>query len=53
MATLAFCVCFVYAMRDIREEFVAFVKLQRVRAFDIMNTIISKMEELGMSLHDV
>ena len=44
---------FVDAICDIREEFVAFVKLQRVRAFDITNAIISKIEELGLSLHDV
>ena len=50
---LALCIRFVDAKCDIREEFVAFVQLQRVRASDITNAIISKIEELGLSLHDV
>ena len=38
---------------NIREEFVAFIKLARVRATDIANAIVSMLEELGFSLDDL
>ena len=36
---------------DNREEFVRFVKLQRVRAVDIADTIAATIESLGLSLN--
>jgi hypothetical protein len=50
---LALCLRFVDEACDIREEFVAFIQLSRVRATDIANAIISTVEELGLSLQDL
>ena len=38
---------------NVREEFVAFVKLPTVRAIDIANAIISTLEESGLSLRNL
>ena len=35
---------------DIQERFIAFLKLQRVRASDITNAIVNTLENLGLSL---
>ena len=50
---LALCLRFVDENCDIREEFVSFVKLDRVRAQDIANSIISTIEGLGLSLNEL
>ena len=50
---LPLCLCFVDERCNIREEFVAFIKLERVRAIDIANAIVSMLEELGLSLNDL
>ena len=50
---LPLCLRFVNEACDIREEFVAFVKLSRVRATDIANAIISTLEDVGLSLQDL
>lgn len=50
---LALCVRFVDENCDIREEFVSFVKLDRVRAEDITSSIISTVEGLGLSLNEL
>ena len=47
---LALCLRFVDEKCDIREVFVAFVKLERVRASDITNAIVTTLEGLGLSL---
>lgn len=36
---------------EIREEFVGFIKLERVRAVDIANAIVATVENLGLSLN--
>ena len=38
---------------NICEEFVALIKLERVRAIDIANAIVSMLEELGLSFDDL
>ena len=50
---LALCLRFVDENCVIREEFVSFVKLDRVRAQDIANSIISAIEGLGLSLNEL
>ena len=47
---LAICLRFVYASCDIREEFIGFVKMERVRALDIAEAII---QSLGLSLSNL
>ncbi len=47
------CICFVDHSDEIREEFVTFVKLERVRANDIANAIIQSLEGFGLSLNDI
>ena len=44
------CLRFIDKECDIQEEFVGFVKLQRVRAVDITDAIITTIENLGLSL---
>ena len=44
------CLRFVDSEYNIREEFVAFVKLARVRAVDIADAIMKTLENLGLSL---
>ena len=50
---LSLCLRFVDQQCDIREEFVSFVKLQRVRANDVSGAIVSSLEELGLSLNEL
>ena len=50
---LALCLRFVDEKCDIREEFVTFVKLERVRASDITTAIINTLEGLGLSLNEL
>ena len=50
---LAICLRFVDEQCDIREEFVSFVKMQRVRAIDISDGIVSSLEGLGLSLSEL
>ena len=38
---------------SIREEFVAFLKLNRVRAVDIADAIVKFLENLGLSLSEL
>ena len=38
---------------SIREEFVAFLKLNRVRAVDIADALVKCMENLGLSLSEL
>lgn len=50
---LAICLHFVDEQCDVREEFVSFGKMQRVRAIDISNGIVSSLEGLGLSLNEL
>ncbi len=50
---LPICIRFVDHSDEIREEFVTFVKLERVRANDIANAIIQSLEGFGLSLNDL
>ena len=45
--------CFVDERCNICEEFVDFIKLERVQTIDIANAIVSMLEELGFSLDDL
>ena len=47
---LAICIHFVDAAMSIREEFVSFVKLARVRAMDIANALQDVLKEIGLQL---
>lgn len=47
------CLRFVDERCDIREDFVAFVRLDRVRATDITKAIVATIEELGLSLNEL
>ena len=47
---LALCLRFVDQSCDIREEFVAFVKLQRVRASDISSAILGCLDKIGLPI---
>ena len=47
------CLRFVDDKCDIREDFVAFLRLDRVRASDITEAIVSSIEGLGLSLNDL
>ena len=49
---LPLCLHFVDEKSEIREEFITFFKLERVRAVDITNAIISCLEGLGLSLNE-
>jgi len=40
-------------LSEIREEFVTFLKLERVRAVDIANAIVGCLEGLGLSLNNL
>jgi len=44
------CLHFVDENCDVQEKFIGFVKLQRVRANDIANAIITTLEDLKLSL---
>ena len=50
---LPLCLRFIDKSFNIREEFVGFVKLPKVKAIDIANAIISTLEELGLSLQNL
>ena len=50
---LAVCLRFVDASGEIREEFVSFVKMVRVRAVDIEQAITGLLTNLGLSLEDL
>ena len=50
---LCLCLRFVDAQSQIREEFISFLKLERVRAIYIMDTIVKCLEELGLSLNEL
>ena len=50
---LPLCLRFVDENSEIREEFIAFLKLKRVRAVDITNAIVSCLEGLGLSLNEL
>ena len=47
---LPICLRFVDGECNIREEFIGFVKLERVRAVDIADAIIHTIENLGLSV---
>lgn len=47
------CLRFVDERCDTREDFVAFVRLDRVRATDITKAIVATIEELGLSLNEL
>lgn len=50
---LPICVRFVDSENHIREDFVAFIKMERVRAVDITDAIVRCIENLGLSLSDL
>lgn len=50
---LPLCLRFVDSNSDIREEFVAFLRLERVRAVDIVDAIVGCLEGLGLSLNEL
>ena len=50
---LAMCLRFVDSECNIREEFVAFIKLSRVRASDIADSILTTLVNLGLSMSDL
>ena len=50
---LPLCLRFVDEKSEIREEFVTFLKMERVRAVDITNAIVSCLEGLGLSLNNL
>ena len=50
---LPICICFVDSECNIREEFIAFIKLGRVRAVDISDAIIKSLENIGLSLSNL
>ena len=50
---LPLCLRFVDENSEIREEFVNFLKLERVRAVDITNAIVSCLEGLGLSFNEL
>ena len=50
---LPICLRYVNGECNVREEFVAFVKLDQVRATDIADAIIECVENLGLSLSDL
>ena len=47
------CLCFVDEKCDIREDFMTFVRLERVRASDITKAIVDSIEGLGLSLNEL
>ena len=50
---LAVCLHYVDANYNIREDFVTFIKLERVRAINISEAITGCVEELGLSLNNL
>ncbi len=47
------CIRFVDVKDDIREDFISFIKLERVRAADIANAIVQSLEGIGLSLDNL
>ena len=47
------CFRFVNEKCDIREDFMTFVRLERVRASDITKVIVDSIEGLGLSLNEL
>ena len=47
------CLRFIDNECNIREEFVAFIKLSRVRASDIADSILTTLTNLGLSVSDL
>ena len=47
------CLRFVHSSCNIREELITFVKLERVRAVDIVDAITQSIENLVLSLSDI
>ncbi len=50
---LPICVRFIDQEYEIREKFIAFVKLERTRTVDIANAIVQSLESLGLSLSNL
>lgn len=50
---LAICLRFVDSECNIREEFAAFIKLSRVRASDISDSILTTLSNLGLSVNNL
>ncbi len=50
---LAICLRFVDQECNIREEFISFIQMERVRAVDIASAIISSIENLGLNLESL
>ena len=50
---LPICIRFVDDECDIREEFIGFVKLERVRAIDIVNAITKTLSDAELSLNEL
>ena len=50
---LPICIRFVDSECNIREEFIAFIKLGRVRAVDVSDAIIKSLENIGLSLSNL
>ena len=50
---LPVCLRFVDSEGSIREEFIAFLKLNRVRAVDIADALVKCLENLGLSLSEL
>ena len=50
---LPICIQFVDDKCDIREEFIGFVKLERVRATDIVNAITKTLSDAKLSLNEL
>ena len=50
---LPICIRFVDVNNDIREEFISFIKLERVRAADIASAIVQSLEGIGLSLDNL
>ena len=50
---LCLCLRFVDDTCQIREEFISFLKLERVRAVDITDAIVNCLEGMGLSLNEL
>ena len=50
---LPICICFVDSEFNIREDFITFIKLGRVRAVDNSDAIIQSLENIGLSLSNL
>ena len=50
---LPICIRFVDVNNDIREEFISFIKLERIRAADIASAIVQSLEGNGLSMDNL